>query len=153
MGSSTNTNTECETSNIKQPTVEVYVEKTQVQQAEIVWLLKLITSGFSNKSCAKLSETLPCMFTDSDIVKGFKLSRTKAQYTVNHGIAPHIRTLKTNRQIVTTLLGISFMDMPGMMMSLKSSMTISDLDPKKRYQISMDGTNVNLKFDTETSKS
>ena len=99
-GSSTNANTECETSNIKQPTVEVLVEKAQVQNTEIVWLLKLITSGFSNKSCEELSETLRCMFSDSHIVKGFKVSRTKAQYTVNPGIAPYFKTLlKTNIDI------------------------------------------------------
>ena len=33
------------------------------------------------------------MFPDSDIVKGFKACRTKAQYTVNHGIAPYFKTL------------------------------------------------------------
>ena len=48
------------------------------------------------------------MFPDSDIVKGFKLSRTKAQHTVNHGVPPYFKTLLKTNIDKSTIIVVSF---------------------------------------------
>ena len=120
-----------------------------------------------------------------DIVKGFKVSRTKAQYAVNHGIAPYIYNIYTSDIIVLSfaeslnqITQQCEMDFIARCWDSESEEVkvrywgsnlfgharhddlikefndvISDLNPKKLYQISMGGPNVNLKFYKEIYKS
>ena len=62
-------------------------------KAEIIWILKSIGSGYSNRSCEQLNCTLKAMFPDSKITEAFSMGRTKSMYMINHGLAPFFKSL------------------------------------------------------------
>ena len=55
--------------------------------AEIRWALKMVTMHAFFRSCLNLNELFSTMFPDSDIATNFKMSKTKAAYLINYGIA------------------------------------------------------------------
>ena len=67
------------------------VNKINVTQGEIRWLLKLMTAHFSYRSCLKISELVNSMFPDSEIAKCFKLPKTKSAYYVVYGLGPYCK--------------------------------------------------------------
>ena len=62
-------------------------------KAEIIWILKSICNGYSNRSCEQLNSTLKAMFPDSKIAEAFLMGRTKSMYLINHGLAPFFKSL------------------------------------------------------------
>ena len=76
-----------------QSTMQLFVVSTETIKAEIIWLLKSVFCGFSNRFSDKLSDVFAKMFPDSDIGKGLKLGKAKAMYIATHGIAPHFKHL------------------------------------------------------------
>ena len=48
-----------------------------VQHAEIYWVLKVVMSHFSLRSCLEIKTLFQAMFPDSEIAKQFQLSKTK----------------------------------------------------------------------------
>ena len=73
--------------------MQLFVVSTETIKAEIIWLLKSVFCGFSNRFSDKLSDVFAKMFPDSDIGKGLKLGKAKAMYIATHGIAPHFKHL------------------------------------------------------------
>ena len=69
------------------------VTRENVIHSEIRWALKTVDSKFSMRSCDDVSELFRTMFPDSDIAKKFQLSRTKCSYVINHGLAPHFKSV------------------------------------------------------------
>ena len=65
-------------SNQTQPTTTNYIANSDTKRAEIRWILKCVTSSFSNNSCWKLND-LFCA--------------DKIRYAVNFEIAPYFRSL------------------------------------------------------------
>ena len=55
------------------------------------WVLKVVTSHFSLKSCLGLNDLFRLMFIDSEIAKSFQLSKTKCGYIINFGLAPYFK--------------------------------------------------------------
>ena len=76
-------------SNQTQPTITNYITNSDTKKAEICWVLKCVTSSFSNNSCLKFNDFFCAMFPDSKI----KLGADKIRYAVNFGIAPYVRSL------------------------------------------------------------
>ena len=80
-------------SNQTQPTTTNYIANSDTKRAEIRWILKCVTSSFSNNSCWKLNDLFCAVFPDSMIVQLFKLGADKIRYAVNFEIAPYFRSL------------------------------------------------------------
>ena len=74
----------------KQQTLDLHVHNADVVKAEIIWILKSICSGYSNRSCEQLNCTFKAMFPDSKIAEAFSMGRTKSMYMINHGLAPFL---------------------------------------------------------------
>ena len=74
----------------KQQTLDLRVHNADVVKAEIIWILKSICSGYSNRSCEQLNCTLKAMFPDSKILEAFSMRRTKSMYMINHGLVPFL---------------------------------------------------------------
>ena len=73
--------------------MDVHVHNADVVKAEIIWILKSICSGYSNRSCEQLNYTLKAMFPDCKIAEAFSVGRTKSMYMINHGFAPFFNSL------------------------------------------------------------
>ena len=76
-----------------QGTLDAFVTNFDSTKAEIIWSLKSVTNGFSNRANDELTETFAAMFPDSRIAKSFSLARTKSMYTVTHGLAPYFKSV------------------------------------------------------------
>ena len=76
-----------------QKTLESCVIKSEVTKAEIIWLLKTVDSGFSIRSNDDLSSMFMTMFPDSAIASQFQMARSKSMYELNHGLAPHFKSI------------------------------------------------------------
>ena len=61
--------------------------------AEIRWTLKNVLSSFSFRSCNRLSVLFKAMFPDSTVAEKFSPQNGKCLYYLNHGIAPHFRSI------------------------------------------------------------
>ena len=62
-------------------------------QTEVLWTLKVASSHFLLRSCLGFKELFRTMFTDSEIIKSFQLSKTKCGYIINFGLAPYVKDL------------------------------------------------------------
>ena len=69
---------------------DLHVHNADAVKAEIIWILKSICSGYSNRSCEQLNCTFKAMFPDSKIAEAFSMGRTKSMYMINHGLAPFL---------------------------------------------------------------
>ena len=79
------------TSSQEFPRIDALGNEINVTQAEIHWVLKLMTAHFSYRSCLKISELFNSMFPESEIAKCFKLSKTKSAYYVVYGLGPYFK--------------------------------------------------------------
>ena len=73
--------------------VEIAFNNTDKIKAEIYWVLKCITGGYSNNSCNNIAILFQNMFPDSEIAKKFQLGPNKVKYLTNFGIKPYIKDL------------------------------------------------------------
>ena len=81
----------------RQSTIQLYLEKSSATEAETIWALKLVMSGYSASSNEDMNETLDAMFPEFEATKPFQMSRSKSIYVVIHGIAPYFKSvLKKN---------------------------------------------------------
>ena len=62
-----------------------------VDRSEIVWAMKVVMSHHSFRSCTDMGQTFQLMFPDSSIAAKLSMSKTKAAYTIVHGLAPFSR--------------------------------------------------------------
>ena len=173
----------CNTTGGTQITLKSFVSRDANTKAEIIWVLKCVTSGFSNRSCDELNQVFTAMFPDSEIAKHFKLGRLKATYLATYGIAPLFKNeLKTliKKSEVNVLsfdeslnelsqscemdIIVRFWDNDSKKVQVRywdSSFfgharhndllkhfqeATEDLDPKKLYQILMDGPKLTGSF-------
>ena len=92
---STSVSTEKQTSmpTSSQASIDGMVARENVIRAEIRWALKTVEYHFSMRSCDGISGLFQVMFPDSEIAKKFQLSRTKCGYVINHGLAPHFKSV------------------------------------------------------------
>lgn len=66
-----------------------HVSSNPTLKAEICWTIKVVTSHYSYKSCAKAGDIFRTMFPDSDIAKQFSSGERKVAYLATFGISPH----------------------------------------------------------------
>ena len=89
-------------------TIECMVIPVSASYAEILWSLKVVMSHFSLRSCLELNELFKCMFSDSEIAKSFRLSKTKCSYYINHGLAPYFKEELVKSINLSSYIVISF---------------------------------------------
>ena len=77
-------------------------------RAEILWILKVVTSHFSLRSCLGLNELFRIMFLDSKIASSFQLSKTNCSYFINYELAPHFKELLSQDVKVCPFFVLSF---------------------------------------------
>ena len=74
-------------------TIDSLIISLSVSKAEIRWwVLKVVSSSFSLRSCLNLNAFLKEMFSDGKISENFKLSKTKCGYYLTYGIAPYLKS-------------------------------------------------------------
>ena len=69
----------------------IVVIKFTTSEAEIWWLLKCVTNGFSNNSNVDTSQLFKIMFSDSPIAQKYKLGADKMRYSINFGIGLYFK--------------------------------------------------------------
>ena len=77
-------------------------------RAEILWILKVVTSHFSLPSCLGLNELFRIMLLDSKIASSFQSSKTKCSYFINYGLAPYFKELLLQDVKVCPFFVLSF---------------------------------------------
>ena len=75
----------------QQQTLDYLVSSNKTFKAEITFLIFSITKGHSWNSFVGLNQTLQDMFSDSQTAQNFQLSKDKARYLTNFGLAPYVR--------------------------------------------------------------
>lgn len=76
---------------------DVIATKNDVLSAEVLWALKICCAHYSHKS-SELSHLLfQKMFPDSAIASSFTCGEIKSSYLINHGIAPHFKSLLSDK--------------------------------------------------------
>ena len=63
-------------------------QKDKISSAEAVWMFKFVEQGCSIRSYDGVPKLFQTMFSDSNIAKGFTMSRQKASYIVYDGLGP-----------------------------------------------------------------
>lgn len=92
---------------VDSPKLDMLLNNSQKQRAEIIWALKVVCSSFSNNSCSDISQIFKCMFPDSAIAKSFELGADKLKYVINFGIAPYFKDIlddilkKSNHYVIS----------------------------------------------------
>ena len=71
--------------------IENFVTKSDVLEAEVLWALKCVKSHYSFKSCEDISKLFRMMFSDSERAKQFTYGERKCAYICNFGIAPYFQ--------------------------------------------------------------
>ena len=62
-----------------------------VLKAEIIWVLKVVSSHFSFNSCSDINDVFKLMFGDFDVSSQFSCGKTKCSYICCFGIASYIK--------------------------------------------------------------
>ena len=62
-------------------------------KAEIMWVLGVIMSNYSYRSCATKAKLFLKMFFDNEIAQNMKFRKTKCSYVLVHGIFPHFKDI------------------------------------------------------------
>ena len=91
-----------------QKTLDSVTVPANVLRAEVLWTLKVISSHYSLRSCLVLKELLQVMFSDSEIAKSFKLSKTKCGYFINFGLAPYFKDFLVKEIKAANIFAVSF---------------------------------------------
>ena len=76
--------------------------------AKVLCTFKVASSHFSPRSCLALNKLFRSMFTDSEIVKPFQLSKTKCGYIMNFGLAPFFKDLLLKEIKASDCFGVLF---------------------------------------------
>ena len=91
-----------------QQTLDTFQVPKLVTEAEIKWILKVVMSHMSFRSCVGLNEMFRSMFPDSKVANKFALSKTKCAYTINFGLAVHFKQQLISEIKASPLYVISF---------------------------------------------
>jgi hypothetical protein len=111
----------------KQQTIDQHVIDIQTVNAEIIWILKGVMSGYSIRSNDDLYETFSAMFPELKSLKNFNLARTKSMYVINHGLSPHFKSLLDDSLKKSDIYIFSFDE------SLNDATQTSEMDMYIRY--------------------
>ena len=91
-----------------QKTLNSVTVPTGALLAEVLWTLKVISSYCSLRSFLGLTELFRAMFSNSEIAKSFKLSKTKCGYFINFGLAPYFTDLLVKEIKAANIFAVSF---------------------------------------------
>ena len=65
-------------------------------EAEIRWVLKVVTAQFTFHSCLDVKHLFISMFGEQQVLSKFSLSKAKYTYIINYGIAPYFKESLTH---------------------------------------------------------
>lgn len=88
--------------------IEQFVTRSDTLKAEILWVLKIVTSRYSCNSSEGTSRLFQQMFPDSTIAKKFSCAPTKCSYLMNFGLAPYFAARLLNQLKDVDYFVISF---------------------------------------------
>ena len=91
-----------------QGTLETMVEKANVLLAEIRWVLKVVQSRYSQRSCNDINELFQVMFPGHKIIEKCSCGRTKCGYIINHGLAHYFVELLLEKIKISPKYVLSF---------------------------------------------
>ena len=118
---------------VSSPTLDSMLKSVSVSHAEIRWVIKVVLSSSSFRSCLELNELFKAMFSDSAIASSFQLSKTKCSYYVNYGLAPFIKDLLAKDVRSSPYFSVLFNE------SLNNILQQSQMDIQLRFWSDSDG--------------
>ena len=121
-----------EPSKYLQSTIGQSMTTSDVLKSEIIWTFYMVSKGLSNNSAVHLNETFRKMFPDSSIASSFQLSKDKAKYLTNYGLAPYIKDILKDEVSKAPFSVIGFDE------SLNEVTQTSQMDLVVRYWDSLD---------------
>ena len=92
----------------KRNTLEDLIINENTLIAEIQWTFKVVMLHLSLRSCTDFNKLFVSMFPDSEVASKFTLGKTKCDYFVNYGIAPHLKNILTKAIIEPPFYSLSF---------------------------------------------
>ena len=103
-----NTSTESEALSARKSSSKLgnLVIPVSAAKAEIRWVLKVVDSNFSLRSCLNFNDLFRVMFLDSTITKNFGLIKKKCEYYINIVIASYVRRLSKETTEISSFLTI-----------------------------------------------
>ena len=111
---STASSSSVEVEEVREPTplqtnLDYYLAvKERVLNAEIYWVLKVIESHMSYRSCEDISELFKVMFGVNEINEKFTCGKTKCGYFISYGLAPYLKDLLLQSIKLSPYFVISF---------------------------------------------
>ena len=66
---------------------DTMVERENVLLAETHWVLKVVQSRYSQRSCDNINELFQVLFPGCKIIEKFSCGRAKCGYIINHSFA------------------------------------------------------------------
>src|SRR3989441_242053 len=78
-------------SSARAQSLNAFVLTDTVTKSEILWAMKIVMNHMSYRSCLDISQLFQTMFPDSEVAQKFTMSKTKAAYSIVHGLAPYFR--------------------------------------------------------------
>ena len=58
----------------------MHLKKIKISSAEVMWMVKVVEQDYSLRSCDGVPKLFQTMFSDSNISKGFTISRQGIKY-------------------------------------------------------------------------
>ena len=80
----------------------------KTRMAEIRWAHKVVLAHMSFRSSLGIAELFQNMFSDSEIAKQFKMSKTKTTYLINFGLAPYYHSIVSKQLQLSPAYSLSF---------------------------------------------
>ena len=109
-----------------QTMIEDFQIPALVVKAEIVWALKIVMSHFLLRSYLELNDLFK-LFSNSQIVSKFSLSKTKCSYIINFGLAPYFSEVLFSQIKASSFFVISYDE------SLNKILRIEQMDCSIRF--------------------
>ena len=123
----TSTTSEAPSARKSTSTFDNFIVPVSAAKAEIRWVLKVVDSNFSLRSCLDLNDLFWVTFPDSTTAKNFQLSKTKFGYCINFGVASYFRKLLKEAIEISPFLTILFAE------SLNGYVQKEQMDIKIRF--------------------
>ena len=76
-------------STLTQRCISSFIKRDAIITAEIRWVLKVVQSNYSQRSCEDNVELFKTMFPGHQVAEKFSCGQTKCGYYINHGLALH----------------------------------------------------------------
>ena len=129
----TSTSKESQSSSKSQKSITSFIERDALITAEIRWVLKVVLSNYSQRSCDDIATLFKSLFPGHPIAEKFSCGRTKCGYYINHGLVPHFLQILMAEVKDSPQYVLSFNE------SLNKQLQRGQMDVLVRYWYSQEG--------------